>query len=57
LDNYLKQGKLTREVYLKWAARCTVGFSQRLVNVRAAERYERDLAHKEVWIPDSGMHA
>ena len=44
LDNMLKQGKLTRQVYLKWAARVTAGFQKRLADVRAAERFERELA-------------
>jgi len=48
LDNWLKQGKLTREAYLKWAARVTVGFQRRLTDVRAAERYEMELAAKEL---------
>ena len=48
LDNWLKEGKLTREVYLKTAARVTVGFQRRLTDVRAAERYEMELAAKEL---------
>ena len=36
LDNLVKQGKLDRETYLSWAARVTVGFQRRLVEVRAA---------------------
>jgi len=48
LDNWLKQGKLTREAYLTWAARVTVGFQRRLTDVRAAERYEMELAAKEL---------
>lgn len=42
LDNLLKAGKLTRETYLSLAARVTVGFQKRLIDVRAAERYEKD---------------
>ena len=47
LDNLLKQGKLQRDVYLKWAARVAVGFQRRLGDVRAAERYERERAAEE----------
>lgn len=46
LDSLLKAGKLTRETYLELAARVTVGFSKRLMDVRAAQRYEKD-AHLE----------
>ena len=44
LDNLVKQGKLDRETYLSWAARVTVGFQRRLVDVRAAQRFEREAA-------------
>jgi hypothetical protein len=37
LDNLLKAGKLSRNVYLSWAARVNVGFMKRLTDVRAAE--------------------
>ena len=35
-ENWLKQGKLSREVYLKWAARVVQGFQRRLTDVRAS---------------------
>ena len=44
LDNLLKQSKLTRDVYLKWAARVGVGFQRRLGDVKAAERYDKERA-------------
>jgi hypothetical protein len=44
LDNLLKQNKLSRDVYLKYAARVGVGFQNHLQNIRAAERYERQAA-------------
>lgn len=44
LDNLLKQGKLRRDVYLKWAARVVIGFPRRLADVKAAERYEKEKA-------------
>jgi len=47
LDNWLKQGKLTRKTYLSLAARVTVGFQRRLADVRAAERYEQEVAVEE----------
>ena len=43
LDNLLKAGKLTRGTYLRLAARVTIGFQKRLADVRAAERFEKDL--------------
>ena len=43
IDNWLKQGKLTRSTYLSIAARITVGFQRRLTDVRAAERFEREV--------------
>lgn len=51
LDNLLKQNKLTRDIYLIYAARVNIGFQSRLLNVRAAERHERIAAvqaHVEV---------
>ena len=47
IDNWLKQGKLSRDTYLRIAAQITVGFQRRLADVRAAERYERELAVRE----------
>ena len=47
LDNLLKQGKLHRDNYLKWAARIGVGFQRRLGDVKAAERYEKEQAAEE----------
>ena len=44
LDNLLKDGKLERSVYLRYAAKVTVGFQKRLADCRAAERLEHDLA-------------
>ena len=52
LDNLLKQGKLDRSVYLSLAAQVGVGFTRRLNDISAAERYmkeraaERDAAKK-----------
>ena len=43
----MKQGKLHRDVYLKWAAQVAVGFQRRLGDVKAAERYEKELAAEE----------
>merc|ERR1712216_735855 len=47
LDNLLKQGKLQRDVYLKWAAQVGVGFQRRLGDMKAAERYEKERAAEE----------
>jgi len=47
LDNLLKEQKLTRSVYLKWAAKVCVGFQRRWNDVKAAERYEREETMKE----------
>ena len=44
LDNLLKDGKLERSVYLRYAAKVTVGFQKRLADCRAAERLEHNLA-------------
>ena len=44
LDNLLKAGKMTRPAYLEVCARVCVGFQHRLVDVKAAERYEKDRA-------------
>ena len=44
IDNWLKQGKLDRPTYLQIAARIVVGFQRRLADVRAADRFEQDLA-------------
>ena len=44
LDNLLKDGKLEGSVYLRYAAKVTVGFQKRLADCRAAERLEHDLA-------------
>lgn len=44
LDNLLKSGKLSRQAYLSLAARVTVGFQKRLADVKAAERFEKELA-------------
>ena len=43
-DNLLKSGKLSRQAYLSLAARVTVGFQKRLADVKAAERFEKELA-------------
>ena len=47
LDNEMKKGNLTREVYLKWAARVGIGFQRRLGDMKAAERYEKEQAAVE----------
>jgi hypothetical protein len=47
LANLLRQGKLHRDVYLKWAARVSIGFQRRLGDVKAAERYEKERAAEE----------
>ena len=47
LDNLLKQGKLHRDVYLKWAAQVGVGFQRRLGDMMAADRYEKERAAEE----------
>ncbi|CAE8629146.1 unnamed protein product [Polarella glacialis] len=44
LDNMLKAGKLTRDTYLELAAKVNIGFQKRLMDVRASERYEKELA-------------
>ena len=44
LDNLLKAGKLDRGTYLTLAAKVTVGFQKRLMDVRAAERFEQSAA-------------
>ena len=44
LDNLLKAGKLDRSTYLRLAAKVTVGFQKRLMDVRAAERFEQSEA-------------
>ena len=44
LDNFLKPGKITRSTYLDICAQVGVGFQHRLVDVRAAELYEKDRA-------------
>ena len=49
LDNLLKAGKLDRATYLALAAKVTVGFQKRLMDVRAAERFEQSQAvHRHV---------
>ncbi|CAE8629139.1 unnamed protein product [Polarella glacialis] len=40
----LKAGKLTRDTYLELAAKVNIGFQKRLMDVRASERYEKELA-------------
>lgn len=44
IDNWLKAGKLSRATYLQISAKITIGFQKRLVDVRAAERYEKESA-------------
>ena len=41
LDNLLKAGKLDRQTHLSLAAKVTIGFQKRLLDVRAAERFEQ----------------
>ena len=47
LDNLLKQGKLTHDVYLGYGARLGVGFQRRLADVAAAQRYLMQKAVEE----------
>lgn len=47
IDNLLKEQKLTRSVFLKWAAKLCVGFQRRWNDVKAAEKYEREEAMQE----------
>ena len=44
LDNLLKAEKIDREVYLTYCARIGIGFARRLGDVRAAQRFEKELA-------------
>ena len=44
LDSLLKSEKIDRDVYLSYAARVGIGFSRRLADVRAAQRYEKERA-------------
>ncbi|CAE8646237.1 unnamed protein product [Polarella glacialis] len=44
LDNMLKASKLTRDTYLELAAKVNIGFQKYLMDVRASERFEKELA-------------
>ena len=57
LDNLLKEEKMSREVYLKYAARIGVGFQRRLADVRAAELYLKEAAIKEAVEEAAGVLA
>lgn len=51
---YVKQGKLSRSVSLREAAKVGVGFQDRLVDIQEAERYEKQVAVQEHVASDLG---